>query len=108
MTWMASSVRRPRSLNGTPDGVELARQLDADADRREEAAAREPVERGHLLGRHHRRPVREHDDARPELERVVRAATAASVVMTSGTGIGEDRRSESQSESISLRSQEVA
>ena len=35
----------------------------------------------------------------------MRAATAASVVMTSGVGTGEERRSENQSESMSVRSQ---
>ena len=51
-------------------GVELTRQLDADAHRREEAPAGEPVERRHLLGRHHRSPVGQHDHARAELERL--------------------------------------
>src|SRR5688572_25399792 len=41
----------------------------------------------------------------PNLRRVVRAAMAASVVMTSGVGTGEDRRSDSQIESMSVRSQ---
>jgi hypothetical protein len=39
------------------------------------------------------------------LSRRVRAATAAIVVIGSGTGIGEDSRSENQIESISDRSQ---
>jgi hypothetical protein len=38
----------------------------------------------------------------PNLSRVVRAATAAMAVIGSGTGSGEDRRSENQTESISL------
>jgi hypothetical protein len=38
----------------------------------------------------------------PNLSRVVRAATAAIEVIGSGTGIGEDRRSENQTESIAL------
>src|SRR6185436_13211029 len=41
----------------------------------------------------------------PNLSRVVRAATAAMAVMGSGTGRGEDRRSENHTESISLFSQ---
>jgi len=38
----------------------------------------------------------------PNFSRRVRAATAASVVIGSGTGSGEDRRSENQTESISV------
>src|SRR4030095_12345722 len=38
----------------------------------------------------------------PNFSRVVRAATAAIAVMGSGSGSGEDRRSENQSEAISL------
>src|SRR5215510_8792326 len=41
----------------------------------------------------------------PNLSRRVRAATAAIVVIGSSTGIGEERRSENQIESISVRSQ---
>src|SRR5262244_3762338 len=40
----------------------------------------------------------------PNLSLLVRAAMAASVVITSGTGAGDDRRSESQIESSSLPS----
>src|SRR5712692_1206162 len=40
----------------------------------------------------------------PNFRRLVRAATAASEVMTSGTGAGDESRSESQSESMPLRS----
>ncbi len=39
------------------------------------------------------------------MRRAVRAAMAASVVITSGTGAGELRRSESQMESMALASQ---
>src|ERR1043166_5722410 len=41
----------------------------------------------------------------PNLSRLVRAATAAIAVMGSGTGMGDDSRSENQTESISLFSQ---
>ena len=44
----------------------------------------------------------------PNLSEVVRPAMAASVVITSGTGTGEDRRSESQIESMSVRSQRAS
>src|SRR5262245_11776399 len=40
----------------------------------------------------------------PNLRRRVRAATAAMVVMGSGTGMGEERRSENQTESMAVRS----
>ncbi len=40
----------------------------------------------------------------PNLSRRVRAATAAMVVMGSGTGIGEESRSENHTESMPLRS----
>src|SRR6266542_2109905 len=49
-------------------GLELAWQLDADADGGEEAAAGEPVDRRHLLGGHDRRAIRQDDHARAELE----------------------------------------
>src|SRR5262245_20300695 len=41
----------------------------------------------------------------PNLSRVVRAATAAIAVIGSGTGMGDDSRSENHTESISLFSQ---
>src|SRR5438552_3350610 len=44
----------------------------------------------------------------PNLSRVVRAATAAMAVIGSGTGTGEDRRSENHTESITLFREKMA
>ena len=60
----ASLVRAPRSLDRDPAGVELGRDLPADADTQVVAAARRHVEGGSELGEQRRRiQRREHDRA---------------------------------------------
>jgi hypothetical protein len=103
-TWMASSVRRPRSTNGTPE----ASNSRGSSTPTPTAGKRRPCDSQSIVAislaattgvRYGRTTT-----LGPNLSRVVRAAMAASVVITSGTGTGEERRSDSQIESTSLRS----
>src|SRR5437867_3550146 len=104
MTWIASSVLRPRSLNGTPE----ASNSRGSSTPTPTAGRRRPPESQSIVaislaattGVRYGRTI----TLGPNLSLLVRAATAARVVMTSGTGAGEERRSESQRESMPLRS----
>src|SRR5260370_26938358 len=101
---MASSVRRPRSAKGTAE----ASTSRGNSTPPPTAGKSRPCESQSTvaLSLAATRGVRYGSTTRlgPNLSRVVGAAIAASVVMTSGTGAGEERRSESQIESTSLRS----
>src|SRR6266567_6638758 len=102
MTWIASSVLLPRSLNGTPE----ASNSRGSSTPTPTAGRRRPRESQSIVaislaattGVRYGRTI----TLGPNLSLLVRAATAARVVMTSGTGAGEERRSESQRESMPL------
>src|SRR5437867_12312587 len=99
MTWIASSVLLPRSLNGTP-GASNSRGSStptptAGKSRPFESQSIVAISLAATTGVRYGRTI----TLGPNLRAVVRAATAARVVITSGTGAGDDRRSDNQIES---------